>query len=99
MKVLLYVLSIIALVFIILFFIVQVGAIESNETMSMKLQFIFGIGFLIISVCVLVFLIIVLFRKINVPDFIEVNFLEIFIAAIVIGVAALFLLFKNKGIY
>jgi len=60
--------------------------------MSAKLQTIFGIGFLIISICIFAFLIVVLLGKVKIPASIEVNLLEIFIAAILMLVVSFFLI-------
>ena len=92
---LLFISSIIAIIFIVAFFVIQIIVIKNKEIMSRKLQVMFGISFLIISICLLAFLIIVLVKKINIPSFIEVNLLEFFIAAIVIGATSLFLIFKK----
>ena len=92
---LLFISSIIAIIFIVAFFVIQIIVIKNKEIMSRKLQVMFGISFLIISRCLLAFLIIVLVKKINIPAFIEVNLLEFFIAAIVIGATSLFLIFKK----
>ena len=95
MKTTVSILSIIALVFITAFFIVQGFIIKNNAIMSGKLQTIFGIGLLIISISIFAFLIISMFGKINIPAFIEVNLFEIFIAAVVIGIVSFFLIFKQ----
>lgn len=60
--------------------------------MSAELQTIFGIGFLIISICIFAFLIVVLLGKVKIPASIEVNLLEIFIAAILMLVVSFFLI-------
>jgi len=94
-KTLILILSIVSLVFITAFFVVQIAVIKNNTIISGKLQTIFGIGFLIISICIFVFLIIAIFEKINIPVFIEVNLFEIFIVAVIIGVVSFFLI-SNK---
>jgi hypothetical protein len=67
--------------------------------MSAELQTILGIGFLIISICIFVFLIVVLLRKVKIPASIEVNLLEIFIAAILMLVVSFFLILgKSIGV-
>jgi hypothetical protein len=59
------------------------------------LQNIFGMVFLAISICIFVFLILALLGKIRIPAKIEVNLLEIFIAAVLMGVVSLFLIFHK----
>ena len=89
------VLSIISLGFILAFFSIQTVVIKNNTIISGKLQIVFGVVFLLVSVCIFIFLIIALLRKINLPVFIEVNLFEIFIAAVVIGVASLLMIFRS----
>lgn len=60
--------------------------------MSAELQTIFGIGFLIISICIFAFLVFVLLGKVKIQASIEVNLLEIFITAILMLVVSFFLI-------
>ena len=95
MKTLVSILSIISLVFITIFFMFQGVVVKNNVMMSGKLQTVFGIGLLIICICVFAFLIFALFAKINLPLYIGVNLFEIFIAALFTGIVSLFLIFKQ----
>lgn len=78
---------------IVAFFVVQISVIENNQIMPYKLQTVFGIGLLIISVCILTFLVVALIKRKHIPHFVEANVFEFFIAAIVIGAVSLFLIF------
>lgn len=92
MKKLILVSSIVLICFVTIFFIVEIITKRNNLIMSAELQTILGIGFLIISICIFVFLIVVLLRKVKIPASIEVNLLEIFIAAILMLVVSFFLI-------
>ena len=61
MKTIVSILSIVSLIIIATFFIVQVFVIKNNVIMSDTLQVIFGIGLLIVSICIFVFLIVTVF--------------------------------------
>ena len=98
MKKLLLVLSIIATVFIIAFFVAQDSVAEHNEDyipMPYHLQTMFGIGLLIISFCIFAFFILILFKKMDVPDFLQGILFEFFIVAVLLGIVSFFLLFKQ----
>lgn len=89
-------LSLIAVLFIMAFFGAQLFFIRNNIDLSPdKLKIIFGVGFLIISVCSSTFLIIAKLRKMNLPASVEVNLFELFLATVAIGVASFFLIFKK----
>lgn len=94
MKTLVSILSIIALVFIVAFFTVQIAVIKNDAIMSSKLQAVFGIGLLIISICIFTFLIITLFRGTTIPTFVEVNLFEFFFVAVLMSVVSLFLIYN-----
>lgn len=87
--------SIISLIFITGFFIVQVAVINKGMIMSGNIQTFFGIGLLIISICIIAFLAIIIFRNMNIPSFIEVNLFEIMVVVIIMIIVAMFLLFKK----
>jgi hypothetical protein len=99
LKKLILVSSIVLICFVTIFFIVEIITKRNNLIMSAELQTILGIGFLIISICIFVFLIVVLLRKVKIPASIEVNLLEIFIAAILMLVVSFFLILgKSIGV-
>lgn len=95
MKLLIQVLFILSLLFIVAFFVTQGIAITSNVKISGKIQTVFGIGLVIISACVFIFLVITLLGKKDLPSYIEVNLFEIFITAVVIGVVGFYLILKQ----
>jgi len=95
MKKFILVSSIISVCFVIIFFILEIIINKNNQIMPDTLQNIFGMVFLAISICVFVFLIFALLGKIRITAKIEVNLLEIFIAAVLMGVVSLFLIFHK----
>jgi len=95
MKKFILVSSIISVCFVIIFFILEIIINKNNQIMPDTLQNIFGMVFLAISICIFVFLILALLGKIRIPAKIEVNLLEIFIAAVLMGVVSLFLIFHK----
>jgi len=92
LKKLILVSSIVLICFVTIFFIVEIITKRNNLIMSAELQTIFGIGFLIISICIFAFLVFVLLGKVKISASIEVNLLEIFIAAILMLVVSFFLI-------
>jgi len=95
MKKFILVSSIISVCFVIIFFILEIIINKNNQIMPDTLQNIFGMVFLAISICVFVFLVLALLGKIRISAKIEINLLEIFIAAVLMGVVSLFLIFHK----
>lgn len=74
-------------------FPVMITIYESkNAVFPREIEMIFGIGFLIISICILVFAILILLGRIKVSASIQDTLFEMFITAIVIGITALLLI-------
>ena len=95
MKKFIIIMSIISLSFIIIFFSIEVVLQKKNIIMPIKLQTVFGIVFLVISICILASLLFCLIKNIKLPVFIEVNLFEIFILAILMAVVSFFLILKK----
>ena len=79
--------------FIVSFFLYELILKSNNNIMSNEWKLFFGIGFLVISISVFVFLIIAMLYKIKLPTYIQVNLFEIFIVAVIIAITSLVLIF------